>query len=229
MRLENSLITKLEEFFSQTKPLSYNKRDLILQAEENIHHIFYIKEGYGRVYRISEDGEELTLTILKAGDLFPLTFGGGDLNNHYYLEALTSLELWRAPQEEFLKFIRTEPELFYELSEQTSFRVGGLLRRIEYLVFGNAYTKVAATLLACGRRFGLQYGEGVVVNLPLTHKDIATLVGITRETTCLEMRKLEKKGLISHYGKLLVVKSLKRLEEESLISNETEPLLDNLL
>lgn len=227
--VQDSSLKNLVSFFGLYKLQCFRKRDLVAADQETARKVFFIKEGYMRVYRISEQGEELTLTILKPFDLYPITWGVSNTLENCYLEAVTSLEVWIVPQEDFFGFISSKPALFNSFTSYISMRLNSLLTRMEYLVFGTAYNKVASTILLCAKRFGEQQGDDVVVDLPLTHKDISTLVGITRETTCLEMKKLERKGLISHYGKLLVVKNIKMLEEESLLKSESEMLLHNSL
>lgn len=219
----------LEQFFNQFDSLKFRKRETILQAEETPTSVYYVKNGYIRVYRVSEDGEELTLVILKPGDLFPFVWSTTDLPNHYYLEALTIVEVLKVPKNNFLSFLESHPRLTYELTSYLLVRFGGLLTRMEYLIFGNAYTKVAATLLVCAKSFGEKHGDQVFVNLPLTHKDIATMVGITRETTCLEMKKLEKQGLISHQGRFFTIKNIAGLEHESLLTGESDSFLHHSL
>lgn len=205
----------MENFFTSYKPLRFKRRETVVYAAEQLMNIFYIRSGYVRVYRISELGEELTITILKPTDLFPISWGMDSSPNPYYLEAITPLEIYRVPQEHFLRYIRSQPDTFYQLASKMLARFDRLLTRMEYLVTGRAYTKVASTILVCATTFGQKQGANIVLSIPLTHRDIATLVGITRETTCLEMKKLEKKGVISHLGRQLIVKDLKKLEEES--------------
>lgn len=210
-------VQKLKDFFRES-PIRYRKKDIILHPDTSPNSIFFIKSGYIRAYRISESGEELTLIILKTGDLFPITAGIQDLQNNYYVEAITSVEIVKASKDDFSEFLKTNPDVLYELTNDILSRFGTLLTRMEYLIVSHAYEKVASTLLICAQNFGEQRGLDVVLKLPLTHKDIANLAGITRETTCLEMKKLEKKGLIGRLGRLFVVKDIKKLEEELLIS-----------
>jgi CRP-like cAMP-binding protein len=220
---------KLHSFFSQYKLLKYKKRDMILRAHDTSSSVFLIQNGYIRVYRISEQGEELTLTILRPGDFFPLTYGISTSPNPYYLEAITPLEFWRAPQEHFMEFTKNNIDVYFELTTKMMIRMDGVLSRMEYLIFSNAYTKIAATLLACAKKFGDQKGEHIVLKVPLTHKDIAAFVGITRETTSLEMKKLEHDGFIGKEGKLLVVKNYKKLERDVLFVNgDDNPLTSSL-
>jgi len=213
-------LSKLEQFFKTARLLHYKKRDIIQQAHDTTSSVFYIKSGYLRVYRISEQGEELTVTILKPGDFFPLTYGISMTSNPYYLEAITSLELWKAQQELFLAFVKSNPDVLYDLTSRILIKFDGALSRIEYLIFSNAYIKVATTLLICAKKFGEPIDESVVVQVPLTHHDIATLVGITRETTSLEIKKLEKKGYLGKKGKLFVIKNIKQLEEEIYLATQ---------
>jgi CRP-like cAMP-binding protein len=220
---------KLDSFFENARFQLYKKKSLILHPNDTPSSVFYIKTGYVRVYRISEEGEELTLTILKPKDFFPLTYGINNVKNPYYLEAITQLELWRSPQEQFLDFVKSNPDVLYDLTTRILVRFDGVLSRMGYLVFSNAYIKVATTLLICAKRFGLPQGDDVVVQVPLTHRDIATLVGITRETTSLEMKKLEKQGFLGRYGRLYTVKNIKRFEEEILLVSQEDGVLSHSL
>ena len=210
---------KIDTFFQQYKLLSYKKRTMIQHSNDSSSSVFYIKSGYIRVYRISEDGEELTLTILKPGDFFPLTYGLHHTESSYYLEAITALELWKAPQEHFLRFMKRDVDVLYELTNRIFIRFDGFLARLEYMVFSNAYTKVATTLLMCAKGLGEENGNQIIVKVPLTHKDIATMVGITRETTSLEMKKLERKGLLSRNGKNIIITDYKQLADEAMQGN----------
>lgn len=216
----SSSLSKIDLFFKGGQLFKYKKRNLVLNAQDTSSSVFYMKEGYLRVFRISEQGEELTLTILKPGDLFPLTYGINNMNNPYYIEAITKVELWKSPHELFLEFIKSNPDVLYELTTRILVKFDGVLSRIEYLIFSNAYVKVATTLLICAKKFGQQAGESIIVQVPLTHHDISTLVGITRETTSLEMKKLEKQGHLGKSGRLFVIKNIKRLEEELLQATE---------
>ncbi len=223
--LKLSSINKLISFFEQYKLLQYKKRAMILHSNDSASSVFFIKSGYIRVFRISEDGEELTLTILKKYDFFPLTYGfNNNEANNYYLEAITPLDLWKAPQEQFMQFLKKDSELFFELANTLMLKFDGFLTRMEYLVFNNAYTKVATTLLMCAKDLGEQHGNEIIVKIPLTHKDIATMIGITRETTSLEMKKLERKGFVRRSGKFLIINNYKLLEEEALRSMGLEEI-----
>ncbi len=217
--LQQDALGKLDVFFNQYRPLTYKQRSVISYGIDSELSVFYIKHGFMRVFRLSEQGEELTLTILKPKDFFPLTYGmtNSSLKQSYYLEAITPLEIWKVHSQQFLTFIKSDPNIYFELTRRAMVRFDNVLTKMEYLIFSNAYTKIAATLLSCAKKFGEVYGNSVRIPVPLTHKDIATLVGITRETTSLEMKKLEKRGYLSRNGRLFVLNNLEKLEEEIIL------------
>lgn len=212
-----SPLRELEEFFAKFKPYRLRKGEVILRAQETPPGVFYLKKGFVRLYAISAGGEELTLIIFKPEDFFPIMWAINKTSNNYFLEAMTFCELWCCPREKFVNFLRVNPRVQLELFSRILTRLGGILKRTEYLVFGHALAKVAAILVICAQRFGEREGGKVVIGVPLRHIDIGNLAGLARETTSVEMKKLERKGLIGYRGRFLVVKDLRGLRRQSLL------------
>ncbi len=84
-------------------------------------------------------------------------------------------------------------------------------------MFGNARNKVISIILICAERFGEQRKDGIFVKIPLTHQEIAKLIGVTRETVSIEMKKLQRRGLIDYKSKHILVKNAAKLKKESAI------------
>lgn len=220
--MDTALIQKLDCFFTEfnTKRL-YKKKEIIVRADDNPPGVFYLKEGYARLYTISPAGQELTLNILKPGCYFSMMWAIGETQNTYYFEALTNIELWRAPKEGLIEFVRKEPEVLFELTRRILIGLDGLLGVMESLLFGNAYNKVATVLIVAAKRFGKQKeSREIIIELPLTHQTIASLAGITRETASLIMKQFEKEKLISSKHSILTIYNMEKLEKESLVSKE---------
>ena len=95
-------------------------------------------------------------------------------------------------------------------------RMGLLYKRMEYFAFGNAYQKIAIILDDIARRFGQRIGKSIFINIPLTQKDIAAMVGLSRETTNIELEKLRKKGVIEYIDHHHIkIPSLQKLQKEA--------------
>ncbi len=209
----------LEFFFSQFKPLLYKKRETVLRADDTPQGVYFIKKGYVRVYSISQEGQELTLFILQPNDFFPVRWSITRDPIRYSYETLTPTEVWRAPRELFVSFLRKRPGILFEIMRRTLTRLGSILQGMEYLVYGDAYAKVASILLILTDRFGRQtsLAKRIAIPFPLTHKDIAALIGVTRETVSLEMEKLYRKNILVHESHFVVVSDIEKLKKESLL------------
>ena len=217
--MSDTIIGKLNNFFSKFKKHHYKKGEVILRAGDSPQGVYFIDKGYVKDYTISKEGEELTLIIFKPEDFFPIRWVFNNTSNSHYFEAMTAVEIWRCPKEEFINFMVANPKIFFELTSHIATRLGGVMQRMEYLAFGNAYQKVASIIMICAERFGEKKENGWIIHIPLTHKDIAMLVGMTRETVSIEIKKLERDGIIGYHGRLLFVKNMARLRKESLLNN----------
>ncbi len=179
--------------------------------------IFYLKKGYARAYAVSPEGEELTMVIFQPGDFFPLISTMEPKLGDYYIESMTEVEIIQVPRPNFYEFLQTRQELQTEIILRLTARFEGALTRMEYLVFGTASQKLASIIIILADRFGSRNGTNIVVKAPLTHRDLASLVGITRETTTLILQDFTKKGWVSFKNRHLVVHNIKGLQGNSLI------------
>lgn len=223
--MDSILTEKLEKFFSQFRLLPLKKGELVIRPDDNPQGVYFLKNGYVRMYAIFEDGRELTLNIFKPHTYFSMIWTIGNLTNTYYFQAMTEAELERAPKEQFLEFIKGNPEIMFDVTRRVLVGLDGLLTNVLHLLSGSAEKRVVAALFLSAKRFGEKTQNGaIIIKLPLTHQDIANLAGITRETASIEMGKLTKKGLVSSKNHCLVIEDLERLEEESVMEKDEEAL-----
>lgn len=210
-------LNKLESLFEGGRFLTYKKKETIIRAEDVPSGVYYVKKGYVREYSVDKYGKEFSLIVFMPGDFFPVLWSLGNIPNSYYIEALTRVEVMRLPKGDFLRMLQKDQALFLEIIKKIVVRFSGLMQRSEYLVFGNAYEKVASILVILAERFGNKNKESIEIPFPVTHKDIGHMVGMTRETTSIELLKLEKKGAISYKGKKMTIINPQLLKKESLL------------
>ncbi len=176
-------LKRLEAFFSEFKPIFYKKGDIILRPGDTPQGISYLEKGYTRLYSISSEGKELTLVTYKPGDFFPVVWTLTGRTSIYYVDAISSAILRRAPREKFMELLKEDSEIFIEVTMDIIRRFQDALRRMEHLTFGNASSRLASILLIYADRFGYKKDKGrIQIPIPFTHKDIANLVGVARET-----------------------------------------------
>lgn len=212
---------EFEIFYKQFSTREYKKGENLIRADDNPQGIFCLTKGYVRQYTISKTGIELTLQILKPITYFPLIWAINGAPNIYFYEALTAVEVGRAPKEQVVDFIKDKPSIILELMSKLLGDYAETLSRIEHLVFSDAYRRVISVLLYIAKHFGEEKSKGVFVSHRFTQQDIATLVGIARETASIEMGVLEKKGLIKYIDHSIQFSSITELERE-LITDKTK-------
>jgi CRP/FNR family transcriptional regulator, cyclic AMP receptor protein len=77
--------------------------------------------------------------------------------------------------------------------------------RVEQLIFKDVGAKLAELLLELGVQHGVEEERGVVLNLKITHQEMANLIGSTRETVSLTLSQFKRKGLIESEGRRIIV------------------------
>ncbi|MFH0864416.1 MAG: Crp/Fnr family transcriptional regulator [Candidatus Gottesmanbacteria bacterium] len=216
--MDNTLNDKLENFFSQFKQVTFSKGEIIIRPDNTPQGVYFIKEGYARMYSTFADGRELTLNIFKPRTYFSMMWALADIANTYYFQAHTRVIVQKAPQGQVKEFLQANPDILFNLTKRILVGLDGILTNIEYLLSGQAAHRVMAALFLSAKRFGQpKENNEVIINLPLTHQDIANLAGLTRETTSIEMGKLTKKKLISYNKRLIIINDIAKLEAEIII------------
>lgn len=204
----------LDTFFQKYTRLKYKKGEVILRAEDTPQGVFYLKRGYIRQYMVAESGAMLMLHIFKPNSFFPMSWALNDTPNTYYYETMTAVEMWRAPKEAVKEFLHDYPAVVYNLSQRLTLGLVGIRKRMESLVMDSAYQKTLLLLVYLAQNLGEKEGSGVVLPVPITHREISAWIGTTRETASLQVEIFKKRGLIVYRKRQLVIPSIKAMEKE---------------
>lgn len=202
---KKSIQNKLEIFFNDYPNIKFKPNELILRPSQPINSIYYIKNGYTRWYCISKDGEELTMHIAKPGSFFPIMIVLANTQNKYYWEATVPTEVYKAPAEDVIAMLKSEPEILFDLNRRFAKGLCGMLARIEEVTFSSSYTKIMSVLSYFGNKYGKNKLKQTLIQFRLTHSDIAAWTGLSRETVSRRLEKMEKIGIISHDKRYIVI------------------------
>ncbi len=204
---------ELTAFFGQYPKEQITKGELILHPDAHITHIFYLVDGYVRMYKLLANGKELTITIFKPGSFFPLFLAIDDGVNTYYFEAFTNCTLKRVSVDVMLHFIQQNQKVLFDFTRRTNRGMQGILENLQYQLFGTVTQRIVATLVMLAQRFGIRKDAGVYIELPLSHQDIANFLGVARETISIEMSDLQKQGLVTSAYKHISIPNLQSLTD----------------
>lgn len=212
--MTTSVQETIDAFFSAYTKLSYKANEMIIRAGEPPPGIYYLKEGYIRMYAVSETGDILSFHMFKPGSFFPMMWAFNDTPNHCFFETITPAIVVRAPRNEVMAFLKKNPEVLFDLTRRILLGLDGLLLRVESLVMDDAYRKVGLLLTYLSKHFSTRNNIGHMIDIKVTHRDIASWIGTTRETASLQIEEFKRRGLIEYHGRFIVVPDVSRLEDE---------------
>ena len=179
----------------------FPKGDALLEQGEVPHCTYVVKSGFVKTFEISPGGESLPLSFDHMYEVIPMawTFSHSATAPYFY-EAFTDCEVWCVPREDFIEFIKANASSTYQF---LNFFVERYLLSMQMKMLSleqaRATDKILYLLKFFTMRFGDEKTEGIVdIDLPLTQQDIASSAGITRETASIELKRLEKLGIISY-------------------------------
>jgi CRP/FNR family transcriptional regulator, cyclic AMP receptor protein len=208
--MESEVSNKIETFFSQYALQKYKKGQILIHAGDEPSCIFHLMEGKVKQYDLSYRGDEVILNIFKPPAFFPMSYAVNKTPNTYFYEADSDLELRKAPIEEVVKFIKSNPDILYDLLSRVYRGADGLIGRMAHLMASTAKSRIMYELIIECRRFGHPDNQGCVVNL--NESDIGARAGLSRETVSRELQKLKADGLIVISSKHVTVPDLEKLE-----------------
>jgi CRP/FNR family transcriptional regulator len=201
----------LEIFRRQGSRYTYKKGEFIIRPGEVPSGVFYIESGLVKAYDITKYGEENLLIIRREGEVFPLIWGITGQERQVIYEAIAPAALWEINRKTFLEHVTSHPEALAPLLDMTleMYRIHS--ERILNLEYRSVRERLISFLLTMSHRFGKKTTEGLLINVPLRHQDIASSINASRETTTRELAALERKDLLTTQQSLITLKDLNKL------------------
>jgi CRP/FNR family cyclic AMP-dependent transcriptional regulator len=175
----------------------YRRGMLLFNAGETADAVFFVLRGTVRVYRDTPDGHEQTLQIMREGDAINVV---GFLDEGTYpasAETAADSELAVVRCSEFARLVRARADLAWALLGELGRRLRWAQGRIYDFALRSAAGRVASSLLSLARREGRRLDDGcLLVDVPLTHRELGRLAGLSRETVTRMLPRLREDGAI---------------------------------
>ncbi len=189
----------VDELESVTKILRLNefcKKDPIVLPIKEERRIYFLMKGKAKLSRIDETGKEFILEILQAGEIFgPIAYP----EKHYYNAQVIALQkciVGHIPERDFNKLLSEKPELCLAINKIIGTRLLKIENRLEELLFKNVPTRLANLLLRLSVKYPHQNPCGVQVDVRLTQRELANLIGASREVTSTTLNRFKSSGWI---------------------------------
>jgi len=180
--------------------------------------LYIIESGKVRIFIISESGQEISVNIYGAGDVFgelALLDGLPRSAGAMAMEKTVTLTLHR---DDFLRHLEDYPRMAKSIMEVLSTRLRYTTTYAESLSFLDVYGRVAAKLLELADRYGVQKDgkDGIEINLRLTQAELATWVVATRESVNKVLGTFRDQGVIKVEAQRITVLDRRELERRIL-------------
>jgi CRP/FNR family transcriptional regulator len=173
--------------------------------------IYFIGKGRVRLTKLSPDGRMVILALLGPGDL--IGEAAWELTEHdSYGETLVETQLYQISKVAFENLVRQNPEFGLRLIQIIGFRLKQAQSRIEDLVFRQVPSRIARLLVNLAEHHGKVTPQGIRVEFPLTHQEIADMVGSSRVTVTQVLNKFRSMHLIGIESKRVTIQDIEALE-----------------
>lgn len=188
-----------KEYLSHHVTRTYDRGSTILFQGEAPRAACVVDSGIVRAINISAQGEEQTINFCTAGEFFPTPWVFDKTTTSvYFYEAVTEAKICFVPRSELLKSFDKTSDARRLLVDYLATNYSAALIRISALGQPKAREKIMLTLYFLCQRYGETQGKQTCILLELTHQHIASLVGLTRETTATELNKLKRTGIVEY-------------------------------
>ena len=126
--------------------------------------------------------------------------------------AMQSTQLLMLNRRDFLQFLKTNGTAMEIILATLSQRLRNTDNQLEDTIFLKVRARFAKKLLELGECFGKRGKNRLEINLRLTQKDLADMIGATRESINKEFRELREKGIVSLTDKAICIHDTTRLQ-----------------
>jgi len=206
-----------ESLAASLKRRSLKKGEALFRKGDEGSTLYIVKAGSVKIVLPSEMGDEVAAAILSKGDFFGELALLDGMPRSADVIALEPSELLALNRGDFIAFLTGNEGAIVAIFSYLSMQLRRTDELLEDAHFLNIPTRFARRLVELGRKYGSAAEEGgpVEIGLRLTQRDLASIVGTTRESINKELRVLREKGLVTAEGDTLQILDMERLEKRA--------------
>lgn len=190
----------LESFIRHATQRKYKKNTLIIQQGDETDSLYILLEGEMKVYVEDEQGKELTVRIVHPGDSFGELALIGDFPRSANVLTLTDCVVSAVSKDNYMAFISQHPHISLALIKSLAHMVRETTRELSHIALSDVYGRLTHIL---EKHKTEEDGEQRVPKF--THREIANMIGSSREMVSKILKELEKGEYISVDNKHYVI------------------------
>lgn len=175
----------------------WKKHSHVFLQGDPLENVYFIYDGKIKIYKSDINGKEQIVAILKKGEMFPHVgfFRKGDYPA--FAEVLEPSTLIAVPISKFENVLIENPELSIKVFKVLGEKIVDLQNRLEEQILNNTYEQIVKLLIRLAQNHGKKRDDGQIwLKAEFTNKDLANMIGTTRETISRTLTKMKKDELI---------------------------------
>ncbi|HEY9502841.1 MAG TPA: Crp/Fnr family transcriptional regulator [Pyrinomonadaceae bacterium] len=203
--LNDSLVSDLAR---SSVVLDFRRRRFIYRAGEPADCLYAIIHGRIKLCRIENDtSREAVIDILPEGSLFgesALYSAAGQRANSAV--AYENSRLLRIQVANFKRGMAEDDQLHDYTFRLIGQRLDHAERRLADFALNAIPARLDRLLAEFSDRYGVTEAEGVLIDIPLPHREIASIVGSTRESVTVRLNAMRREGTIEFVNRRILIK-----------------------
>jgi CRP/FNR family transcriptional regulator len=194
----------------------FRAKDVIFVPGDPDDQLYFLLEGTVRLYKIYGDYKEATTALLKDGGLFGNLSLAEDRWQNVFAEALTDARVANVQKPALTEVIKRRPEFAIKLFSFFSERLRQSEEVIVSLLPREVGARLARLLLNLGERFGEPDARGgTLLDIRLTHQELANMIASTREAVSKVMSEFQRDGFVEVRNRKIVLVDRKALTQHA--------------
>ncbi len=174
--------------------------------------LYVVMLGRVKIFGTSSQGRAKTFAYLEPGDFFGEMSLIDEEVRSASASALEDSVLIMLKSEDCRKLVLSRPSIGLSMLKILSTRLRRANREIEALSFNNVLGRIAQILLDLGERYGKKTGEGIRIDMALSHKELAEMAGTAREVISRVISRFRRIGCVTFFDNRLTITDRDKLK-----------------
>jgi len=191
-----SLLRLLEEMGIATADRTYRPGDAVYREGEYGDALYVLVSGVMKLFRPYSGSKEATLRLLRDWDIFGHLAFAGEARQRAYAEAVTECVVTKVPKIFVERAVRQEPRVAFKIMTLLELRLVQYEELVKCLLPRETEVRLANLLPILAQKFGDRRDGVVIIDLRLTHQDLAAMVASTRESVTKVLNEMRGRDLI---------------------------------
>jgi CRP/FNR family cyclic AMP-dependent transcriptional regulator len=191
---------------------SYRKNQVIFLEEETGNYMYIVLAGKVKVTKSTLGGKDSILAIHQMGDFFGEMALLDGKTSPATVSAMEDCRIASISSADFHRYLMHNEKVIKQIVQVLCGRLRHVWGQIQALTYSNAESRIRAGLLQLANRHGVRDARGIIINLKITHQEVAEMVGTSRETVTRTLARLQKDKIIEIDHRRMILLNPQALE-----------------